>query len=288
MQEDISCHICGSGFIHVKWQGEEYVLSREIGWLSHDEVYSNYHPVYHPCVNCSKQSLLCEIESIVMESIDRFITVGLYYSKEEFKSITNLLSQWILKLKKDEKYADPLGCALAEVINRYWLKALTNECKGIIIIPVPKHPDEGTYNQALKLAEALLKRLKINNISVRLEPNLVNKKLPTKAGERRSKCGNICQNDVKCFAKCNFNEVLSALEVSRRYITTGDTCVIVVDDVKTTGATVGAMAKLLKDKGVHKVYVATLARDAIRRELLKCVAAHFWERHDYFTRGHEK
>lgn len=287
MEESVSCYICKSGFIHVKWLGEEHVLSREMGWLSHDLVYSDYHPVYHPCVNCSKQSRLCKIGSIIMEFVDRLIAVGLYYSKEEFGSVTNLLSQWVLKFKKDPRYADPLGCALSEVISRYWLRMLDDECDNIIISPVPKHSDEGEYNQAWELAKVVQERLKAKKLDVKFAPNLVIKTEPTKAGDRRNKCKNLCKDDEECFTKCNFNEAFRILKIENS-LNIKEGCVIVIDDVKTTGATVGAMAKLLKDKGAYKVFVAALARDAIKRELLNCIPIHILERHEYFIRGHEK
>jgi predicted amidophosphoribosyltransferase len=37
-------------------------------------------------------------------------------------------------------------------------------------------------------------------------------------------------------------------------------CVVIVDDVATSGATLSAVAQLLKQNGVEKVYALTLAR----------------------------
>ena len=42
--------------------------------------------------------------------------------------------------------------------------------------------------------------------------------------------------------------------------------ILLIDDVITTGATVNTCAKLLKESGAKKVYVATLARVILRND----------------------
>ena len=285
--DNVDCWICDCGFVHVKWQGRVYTLSRDIGWLSSDEYHDKYHPHHHPCIICKndKNELdqSCHSDAITMESVDRFIAVGLYYS-DEFQNVNQLLSQWILQFKRDPNYAEPLGCALAKVIDEYWHDLLMRDCARIIAIPIPKHPNEGR-NQALDLARAVVNRLR--NYNILLIPDLITKKEPTKAGERRDKCINKCGDDRECLAKCNVEEELRILEFNgRRYRDlVVNSCVLVIDDVRTTGATIGAVARLLKDNGASKVFAAVLARNALKNELSKCIIASHWENHDYYRRG---
>ena len=129
-------------------------------------------------------------------------------------------------------YADIMQKHLAHVIRRW---------NTDVIIPVPVHRSrlkKRGYNQAYLIAKELSKRLSIpvdDTLVVRTSATGVQKKLGAK--ER--------QNNLK-----------KAFKVSRNGVELNS--VLVVDDIYTTGATIDAMAKCLKDAGIKKVYFATL------------------------------
>jgi hypothetical protein len=157
--ESAECCICRWYFIHVKWRGKSYVVGRYIGWIKEEP--------HHPCAKDPFNGF---------KSVDNFLAAGLYYSSETWGRSYNLLTEWILNLKKDPQYAEPLGCLLAEAIKREWDSDLSQ----VLLVPVPNNPKEkDRYNQALELAKAVHARLR-GLYNVRLE-EAVEKTAPVKA-----------------------------------------------------------------------------------------------------------
>ncbi len=132
-----------------------------------------------------------------------------------------------------------------------WLARIAGDyaTKAQAIIPVPLHYSRlmrRRYNQAALLAHALGKHI---NLPVLPDTLQRTRKTPPQSGlSRRQRIDNM----------------RAAFQVtpSKRALLKGK-CVILVDDVMTTGATLDACSRALHDAGVPDVYVLTIARTVI-------------------------
>ncbi len=252
--ESTECRICRWYFIHIKWRGESYVVGRYIGWIKEEP--------HHPCAKDPFNGF---------KSVDNFLAAGLYYSSETWGTSYNLLTEWILNLKKDPQYAEPLGCLLAEAIKREWDSNL-RQAREVLLVPVPSHPEEkGGYNQALELAEAVHAKLK-GLYNVRLE-EAVEKTEPVKAEDVRT------EHDLEI----GVNEYTKYLRAKVQL--PSDSLVVIIDDVRTTGTTIEALARTLRGAGAKRIYAAVVARDALRIAFT-CTVPNIWENHDYYDDTH--
>jgi len=141
------------------------------------------------------------------------------------------------KYAKRREYAEFFGEELSErfgeMIRKWNVDAL---------IPVPIHKTrkrERGYNQAELLAQQLGRRTGlpvVSDLLVRCRKTTPQKELNALQRQNNlKKAFKISQNDVKL------------------------STIIVIDDIYTTGSTVDEMTKILKQAGVGKVYVLTLA-----------------------------
>lgn len=64
-----------------------------------------------------------------------------------------------------------------------------------------------------------------------------------------------------------------------------DVLVLIIDDVRTTGTTLEALARLLKGAGTRRVYAAVAARDALKKEFTSTLPD-VWEDHGNYDDGH--
>jgi ComF family protein len=119
------------------------------------------------------------------------------------------------------------------------------------IVPVPLHwrrERERGFNQAADLARALIaraaatRRPRLLHALRRVKHTTVQAELPA---ARRHK------------------NVRDAFELSRGFVLAGS-CVLIVDDVSTTGATIESCARVLKDAGVREIRALTAARVVTR------------------------
>lgn len=111
-----------------------------------------------------------------------------------------------------------------------------------LLLPVPLHPErlrERGFNQSLELARPLSRRL-----GIPLQPGLMKRVRPTRA-----------QQGLK--GKERRRNVRAAFEIAAGTVPAH---VAIIDDVMTTGSTVGEMAKQLKRAGAERVEVWVLAR----------------------------
>lgn len=121
---------------------------------------------------------------------------------------------------------------------------ITNICFDVII-PIPIHKVKlktRGYNQASLMALALSEftGIKADIKAVkRVKKTKANKKL---GAEQRAE---------------NMKNAFAVTETGKRKLKGKD--ILIVDDIYTTGATVDACAKMLKEAGAGKVYVLTLA-----------------------------
>jgi len=252
--ESTECWICRWYFIHIKWRGQSYVVGRYIGWIKEEP--------HHPCAKDPFNGF---------KSVDNFLAAGLYYSSETWGSSYNLLTEWILNLKKDRQYAEPLGCLLAEAIKREWDSDLS-QAREVLLVPVPNHPKEKDgYNQALELANAVYARLK-GLYNVRLV-EAVEKTEPVKAENVRT------ERDLETRAKKYMKYFRTRVQLPPNSL------VIIIDDVKTTGTTIEALARTLRSAGAERIYAAVVARDALKKAFT-CTIPKIWEYHDYYDDAH--
>lgn len=145
----------------------------------------------------------------------------------------------VLTLKHEPYVGARLGQLLFEAQGRPPLDAATR------IVPVPLHAErerERGFNQAALLARALATRAKLP-----LDEWSVARTVHTS----RHRAG--------MDARARRETVESAFRVERPRLVAGER-ILLVDDVFTTGATVSACARALKDAGAADVFVLTVAR----------------------------
>lgn len=136
-----------------------------------------------------------------------------------------------------------IGARLAQALHTAQCRAPLDSATRIV--PVPLHPQRERvrgYNQAEKLAAALAARarLPLDTMSLRR----------THHSER---------NRAGMDAHARREGVREAFRVERARLIAGER-ILLVDDVFTTGATVGACAVALKAAGAEEVFVLTVAR----------------------------
>ncbi len=148
--------------------------------------------------------------------------------------------EWMVKRLKfhgDLLYGCLLGKLMAES-----LPHRENYCRPDVIIPVPLHAKrlrERGFNQSLELAKMLC-----GSLSVPVVTQGVVRKLMT-------------EQQSELTAKQRRRNVVGAFDVQRNF---SGQCVVLVDDVMTTGATVNELAKALKNANAERVDVWVCAR----------------------------
>lgn len=148
---------------------------------------------------------------------------------------------WRLKYEKLKTAAAPL----AELLRRY-LNALDFSFVDFTVVPVPLHPErleKRGFNQAELLATAIAKTLDI--------PLVVNVLRRVKATPAQAK-----MRDRKERAE----NLSGAFDIAAGNKTLRGKNIVLVDDVFTTGATIGEAVKTLKSAGVKRIIALTVAR----------------------------
>ena len=171
------------------------------------------------------------------EKLDSTIAVGIYFQVKLMKEgYNNLLSDFIRMLKNYMEYAKPLASAMILILkNRIYPTLDIDEID--YVIPIPKHIQElkidmetgEKYNQAEALAKIIAEHLEKPLLT-----NVLHKKIPgsmtNKSKEERLE-----------FA-------LKAYDVKDKHNEIRNSVILLVDDVRTSGATAHACAKVLKEK----------------------------------------
>lgn len=115
-----------------------------------------------------------------------------------------------------------------------------------IIIPVPIHKEKKHirgYNQT----ELIAKEISKNNHNLRLEKNVLIRKLSTKPQSSLTKKER--KENIQ-----NAFDIINEKRIENKNI-------ILFDDIYTTGSTVNECSKILKQKGVKKIMILTIAKD---------------------------
>lgn len=142
-----------------------------------------------------------------------------------------------LKYGKRSEYADALGKLLSDAFGEALKRA---GAEGVVAVPLHENRiRKRGYNQAALLAKSFSKYSGIPFCAHYVER--VKDTKPLKSMTRSER-----QNNLKKAFKIGRNDV--KLKVS-----------IVIDDIYTTGSTIDALAEVLKEAGVRKVYFLTVA-----------------------------
>ena len=137
--------------------------------------------------------------------------------------------------------------SLAKFLGDYCVKYLTEYRpfeKIDIITPVPLHKVKKKsrgFNQAEIVAREIARQTEFKHI-----PNLIKRKKFTNTQTKLSKFERI-------------ENVSNAFKINHKYPLENKN-ILLIDDVFTTGSTVNAVSKLLKNNKVNKIYVLTIAR----------------------------
>lgn len=221
------CPLCGE------------VLS-EKGKKVHAQCYRTLCWVREPvCKRCGKslETAACKINELCQDclrqrhklSYDQGKALWLY----EGVARTSVLD---FKYNGMREYVDFYADALVENYGR-WIE----RCRPELFLPIPLHAKKQRmrgFNQAELLAEALTKRLGIpTNSNILYRKRWTEPQKGVSGNERRH---NLTQS------------------MAVRELPNGLKCVMLVDDIYTTGSTMAACANVLKKKGVEKVYFLTL------------------------------
>ncbi|AET33903.1 hypothetical protein P186_2517 [Pyrobaculum ferrireducens] len=235
---------CFWGFLHL---GDQ-ILCRSIDWIR------------------GARYLPCEVSSAGLPNVDDFVALCFYYSKEA--GFGNQASLETLRLKKSAEVAKWLGIAMAFVIEDRW----SSDLNRAVVVPMPKHPEEKKgYNQALELARVVVDSLTQQGYRIVLEDDVVGKKLPISSTEIRSSC----RKDFDCAVRRHEENLVVLKQLDRPVA-------VIIDDVRTTGASVAALAKKLREAGARRVYAAVISRDAVIKDVGRCIVKEIYEVHDYY------
>ncbi|MDR2778636.1 MAG: ComF family protein, partial [Rickettsiales bacterium] len=141
---------------------------------------------------------------------------------------------------------------------KFFVKLLLKKAEYIrdrvdFIIPVPIHRKRlrwRGYNQTLLLADELSRLIAIRTI-----PDLLVKNKNT-----------VAQTTLK--SKKRRVNLKSAFNINEEYVNLiRDKNIMITDDVFTTGSTVNECAKVLKNNGVRKVFVLTIAKTTMNKNI---------------------
>ncbi|WP_158307150.1 DNA-processing protein DprA [Pyrobaculum ferrireducens] len=206
------------------------------------------------------------MSSAGLPNVDDFVALCFYYSKEA--GFGNQASLETLRLKKSAEVAKWLGIAMAFVIEDRW----SSDLNRAVVVPMPKHPEEKKgYNQALELARVVVDSLTQQGYRIVLEDDVVGKKLPISSTEIRSSC----RKDFDCAVRRHEENLVVLKQLDRPVA-------VIIDDVRTTGASVAALAKKLREAGARRVYAAVISRDAVIKDVGRCIVKEIYEVHDYY------
>ena len=145
-----------------------------------------------------------------------------------------------LKYRYIAALAEPLGNRVAQAIEPLTAK------NPAVLIPVPLHKRrerERGYNQSALVAMTVAKRLEVS-----AAPNLVRRKRYTGTQTKLDK-------DERQRNLANAFVVNGAVDTETTYI--------IIDDVCTTGATLSAIAGILRNAGAAKIIACVVASDAL-------------------------
>jgi len=204
--------------------------------VSFSDEYKGYYPLLNEpyckrCCNYGETEKTCKFH--LRDKVDRTFAIGLYQ-----KSSEDLLSKHIRQLKQWRNRCVPLGLAMALCLDEVY------KIKGIdCLVPVPLHKDELKhdknssieYNHAFELA-TIISRYSDDKLAV---IDVLTKRRPEKM--RSQPTYEDRWSSSKDLYQCEDHRAVAR------------TSILLIDDVRTSGATASACAKTLLDAGAKKV-----------------------------------
>lgn len=189
------------------------------------------------CCKCGRA--LNDLEKEYCSDCSKYGWAHIYDKGLSLCTYDDVLRDMIYRLKygKRSEYAIWLGKLLADAFAVALKRA---GAEGVVAVPLHENRiRKRGYNQAELLAKSFCRHSGIPFYEHYVER--VKDTKPLKSMSRSER-----QNNLKKAFKIGRNDV--KLKVS-----------IVIDDIYTTGSTIDALAKVLKESGVHKVYFLTVA-----------------------------
>jgi len=191
----------------------------------------------------------CKAHDERLEHVDATLAAGLYYTRRvrEELGLSNVLTGYILGAKQSKSYIPLLAAAMALVVKEKVYGVGIDDID--IVTFVPKHDselkrdiDDGTYyNQAELLAKWVAQHLGLKAVEI------VEKLRPL----------SLAGLDV--WERYRIASEVYRLKSDARGLVE-DKRVLLVDDVRTSGATANTIARLLKDAGAKRVYLLVAGR----------------------------
>lgn len=175
-------------------------------------------------------------------SLDGLWSLGIYQGS---------LKRAIQKLKYEPSLVKDLAPVLADIIVEYWEKhspylfdLIRKNHRNWVIIPVPLHwfrENKRGFNQASLIGQIVSKKLGL-------------------AYSDALKRVRYTRSQVKLKKKDRRQNIRNAFALSPNYTLSPVTCVLLIDDVWTTGSTLRECCHVLKRAGAKAVWALTLAR----------------------------
>jgi competence protein ComFC len=193
------------------------------------------------CLGCGKEEVwLCEkcLETIPLgfriverEYLDKILVCGSYDNELLKKAIHTFKYNYAVEL------GEPLGKILLKVLRKVSLP------EEFFFVPVPLHKKrlkERSFNQAEILAGEVAKEFGVPTANVLCRVRYTTPQVELDGKDRQK----------------NVQEAFCCLEQSK----VKNRNIILIDDVLTTGATMGECAKILKESGANEVWGLVLAK----------------------------
>lgn len=186
-------------------------------------------PLFCPKCGCSKHECICKKHQRTFEY--KAVIAPFYYEGQIQQGILNF------KMHSMPFLAESYGQILADTVKKYYT-LIDFDC--VTYVPMRKSDEiKREFNQSKLLAEVVARECKMPLM------DLTVKKRKTKVQKRQS-------------ASERFVNMYDAFDLAKNVDVAGKT-VLLVDDVKTTGATLSSVALILKAYGAKAVYCVTIA-----------------------------
>ena len=232
-----------------------YLLKEHLarGWTIKVAKLIPYYAFRRYCRRCAHPLPLswknCKAHDEQRERVDATIAVGLYYTRNvrEELGLNNMLTHYILGVKQSRSYVPLLAASMALMLKERIYRIGINDVD--VVTFVPKHnselkediEDRVRYNQAELLARRVAQYLGLEVVEV-LE-----------------KFRPLSLAGLDVHERYRVASQVYRLKSGAEHWVEGKR-ILLVDDVRTSGATANTIAALLKEAGAKKVYLLVAGR----------------------------
>ncbi len=197
------------------------------------------------CPNCDLAGVFGETHPLCKTrfSLDGLWSLGLYQEA---------LKQAIQKLKYKPSLIRDLAPIFSDLIVNYWKKhqpmiweeIKRGEKKNWAVVPIPLHwfrENDRGFNQSALIGQLLSKNLGLDYCEALKRTRFTKPQVKLKSKDRKK-------------------NIRGAFAISSNCNLPPEACILLVDDVWTTGSTMKECCKILKQNGASRVWAITLAR----------------------------